>query len=228
MDQSIFYNRQNVTQEDFAQIYLDVEKVIRDHIKDWHSAVSAFVLDSHKYEVFDENGNREKASDLRVFQPLASGDITISVNPGVAFASTERIELQEQVNYTVINIPSEGTPSNFVRIDLLYITKIKNSVNFRSREFIDVNKNVYQQTINTRQLDGYELQVITGQVAPIITKETASSYYPVIPAELQGKIVPLAYIWLKPNTMQIMNIFSDATGIGYIEDARVLVTPSGI
>jgi hypothetical protein len=189
--------------EDLTQIYIDVEEQAVQHIKDFHTNKIQFVLGSTSYGI----------SSLKVLStPYAS--LTVQISGGVGYYNFERIELAETYDYTVGNIPvNSGGGLNITRIDLLYIEKQILESSAFAIDFIDVNRNIYQQTKNTRSLDSYTIGIQTG------VYNIGGAIKPDIPAG----VIPLAWIHLRDATNKIYNYDTNSLNEGWIEDCRTVI-----
>lgn len=203
MDKLIFYNMQHVSAEDLAQIYLDVETSTVQHLKDFHSTKTQFVLGSTGYGT----------SSLQVL-PQAFASLTVQISGGVGYCNWERIELPSTYEYTVTNIPTnQGGGLNLTRIDLLWIQKLVVEAYPFAIDFIDSSRNIYQQTKNTKYLDSYQFGITTG------VYNVGGGLKPTAPAG----VIPLAYIHLRDETNKIYSYDTGSLNEGYIEDARTVV-----
>lgn len=203
MKKQKFYNDQHVAKEDLDQIYLDVEDLEADHIFDFHYSREQFVLGNPKYSY----------SSLRVLaQPFES--LTVQISGGVGYQNQSRIEVEDTQQFTISSVPQDlGGGLNISRIDLLYLTITESDIYPYSVDFIDANRNIYQQTVYTRTEPIYEFHQLQGIYNP------AGASKPSIPPD--G--IALAYIHLRDNTNKIYNSDTSTLNEGYIEDARTLI-----
>lgn len=133
--------------------------------------------------------------------PLPSNPLTVYIN------------YDKIVNYTITSPPTGSTGTDITRIDLIYLEYESQNTNPYSIDFITPNQVIYQEVVNTRKIDSFQIKTITGTqvVAP------SAAEYPEIPST---DIVPIAYILLRNNTTAIYDIDTGNIGEGYIEDAR--------
>jgi hypothetical protein len=189
--------------EDLAQVYLDIENSTIQHLKDFHSNKTQFVLGSTNYG----------ASSLQVL-PQVYASLTVQVSGGVGYYNWERIELPSAYEYVISDIPTDqGGGLNITRIDLLWIERLVEEAYPFAIDFIDANRNIYQQTKNTRYLDSYEIGLTQG------VYNIGGGAKPSTPVGA----VPLAYIHLRDATNKIYAYDTGSLNEGFIEDCRQLV-----
>lgn len=205
MDKNIWYNQQHISIEDLEQIYLDCEQLIIDHIYDYHYSDSQFVLATPKY------GSNSLKVMAQTFPSL-----TVQITGGVAYQNQNRIEVETPTTYTLSDPPSVlGGGFNITRIDLIYLTLTEQELYPFSKDFIDANRNIYQQTVYTRKCTTYTINKVTG------VYNVGGGIKPSVPSN--G--IALAYLHLRDGTNKIYNTDTGSLNEGYIEDARNLVTP---
>jgi hypothetical protein len=112
--------------------------------------------------------------------------------------------------YTMTDSPTGANSLTVTRIDLLYLEYKKISTSPKSIDFIDENRNIYQEVAYTRSEDSFELKRIMGVESP-------TPAHPTLPS---GDVLPLAYIHLRNNTTAIYNSDQSTIATGFIEDAR--------
>ena len=208
MDKMIWYNKQHVAAEDLTQIYLDLEAAYIQHIKDFHTSKNNFVLGSTAYG----------PSSLKPTS-TAYASLTVEISGGVAYYNSERIENPSVYSYVMGAIPAnQGGGLNITRIDLLYVKKVINSSLAIALDFIDSNRNIYQETKNTRNLDSFEFGVVRGLY------NVGGAIPPVIP----NTVVPLAYVYLRDATNKIYNYNTNSLNEGYIVDIRNIINSQTI
>jgi len=203
MDKLNFYDMQHVAAEDMGQIYLDAESFAVQHLKDFHSTKTQFVLGSAIYG----------PSSLQVLSTTYPS-LTVEVSGGVGYDAWQRVEITSTESLTIANIPpNSGGGLIITRIDLIYINKTDIDAFPFTLDFIDANRNIFQETKNTRNLGSYELIQLQG------TYNIGGATPPAIPAG----VIPLAYIYLRDNTNKIYNADTSSLNEGYIVDARTVV-----
>ena len=203
MDKLKFYDQQHISAEDMEQIYLDVENFMVQHLRDFHTTETEFVLGSTVYG----------ANSLKV-SGTAFASITVEVSGGVGYDSFQRIEVPTTYSHTMANIPPNlGGGLIVTRIDLIYLERIAIDAYPFTIDLIDYNRNIYQDTKYTRYADSYEVKQLEG------TYNIAGGVKPVIP----DNAIPLAFIHLRDNTNKIYNYDTGSLDEGYVEDARVVV-----
>mgnify|MGYP001286296743 CR=1 FL=1 len=205
MDQNIWYNNQHISIEDLEQIYIDCEQLMADHIYDYHYSDNQFVLASPRYGM----------NSLRVLAQTYPS-LTVQISGGVAYQDQKRIEISTAETYTLTNPPSIlGGGFNITRIDLIYLLLDEEELYPFSKDFIDANRNIYQETVYTRKCTSYTINKVTG------VYNIGGGSKPSIPSN--G--IALAYIHLRDGTNKIYNTDTGSLNEGFIEDARNLVTP---
>lgn len=205
MNKQKWYNTQHVSSEDLDQIYLDCEQLTLNHVYDFHYSGSQFVLANPKYSI----------SSMQV-QQQQFASLTVQVSGGVAYQDQKRVEISSTQQFTIANPPIDyGSGFTVTRIDLIYLTIDQIDKYPFSIDFIDANRNIYQDTKYTRSETIYTIKQATGTYNPI------GGVKPAIP--IGG--IALAYIHLRDGTNKIYNNDTSQLNEGYIEDARVLVLP---
>ena len=208
MEKLIWYNRQHVSAEDLAQIYLDVEKSLVQHIFDFHTTKTQFVLGSTSYG----------QESLKV-SSTAFASLTLEVSGGVGYYQLERIENPSVYSYVMPNIPTDhGGGLNVTRIDLIYIKKSIVQATAMAIDFIDANRNIYQETKYTRSLDSFEINKVEGLY------NVGGATPPSIPSG----VIPLAYVYLRDATNKIYQSNTFSLNEGYIVDLRNVVNAQTI
>jgi len=208
VDKLIWYDQMHVAAEDMEQIYLDVEVFAVQHLRDFHTSKTQFVLGSTAYG----------AGSLKALSTVFPS-LTVVVSGGIAYDNWERVEVTSDYNFTIGNIPpNNGGGLVITRIDLLYINKISVNAYPFAIDFIDANRNIYQETKNTRSVDGYEIIQLQG------TYNIGGATPPAIPAG----VIPLAYVYLRDDTNKIYNYDTSSLNEGYIVDMRTVVYATSI
>jgi len=203
MDKTKFYDQMHVAAEDMEQIYLDTEAFMVQHIRDFHTNKTQFILGSTAY-----GSNSLKVSSTSI------PSLTVEISGGVAYDSYKRLEVTSTEDFVITNPPpTSGGGLIITRIDLLYIKRITTDAYPFTIDLIDYNRNIYQDTKDTRSVDSYQIEQLQG------TYNIAGGVKPAVPDD----VIPLAWIHLRDNTNKIYNYDTGSLDEGYIEDARTVV-----
>ena len=135
---------------------------------------------------------------------ITTGTILPSANCNVY------INYSRMPSYTTTDSPTGANSLIVKRIDLLYLEYKKVKTSPLSIDFIDENRNLYQEVVYTRSEDSFELKRVMG----------VESLFPAHPTLPGGDVIPLAYIHLRNNTSAIYDSDQSTIATGFIEDAR--------
>lgn len=206
MDRQVFYDRMNVSSDNFEILQDDIENAIIQHIQDFHTTKTQFILGSSAYGM---NSMKVLASTFT--------SLTVQVSSGIAYFNQERFEIPTVQNFTVGSPPvNSGGLLTVTRIDLIYLNRITTDAYPFSLDFIDTNRNIYQQTKYTRRLPHYEIKQLQG------TYNIGGATAPAIPTN----VIPLAYVHLRDATTKIYNSDTASLQEGFLQDCRQVIAAS--
>lgn len=152
------------------------------------------------------------------YSPSGSFNSTTKVvnfgTPITGHPDTVYVNYYRMPSYTFTSVPTGAAGTDITRIDLLYLEYEKDEVDPFSIDFINSNREVYQEVVYTRERDGFDVKSIAGtQVTP-----PAVASAPTTPSG--SNIVPIAYVYWRNNSTAIYDYDTGNSGESYIVDAR--------
>lgn len=171
------------------------------------------------YPIIDVSGvfTTQTGDDINYYTGGSFNSTTKEVTlttPVTSHPDTVYVNYERMPSYTFTTPPTGAAGTDITRIDLLYLEYKKESILPFSINFINSNRQIYQEVKYTKEKDSFDLKSITGTqvVAPSI---------PVAPAvPTVSNIVPLAYIYWRNNSTAIYDADQGVIGSAYIVDAR--------
>lgn len=217
MDRIKFWDRQHVSISDMIRFQQDFVDYLNHHIEELHNGDTKFTT----------TGTSTGTGSCFVHQDVLPS-LTVGVSAGVSYFNGNRVPIDTNQTFTLSNAPSGINSLYITKIDLVGVKWVEVESAPFTVDFLDLNNNIYQAIVNTRILDSFEFVQVQGTVNSTGYFDPSITPSPYLPDDNPAKppiptdVVPLAWVYFRPNTTAIYDDNTNGLGTGYLQDARVL------